>query len=78
MRSSAEEYFASRVTDRPIVDSANAADPIKLLNANSYPKGAWVLHMLRGLMGDSAFFRGLRTYSRSIATRQPRAQTSST
>jgi len=62
MRSSAEEYFASRVTDRPIVDSANAADPIKLLNANSYPKGAWVLHMLRGLMGDSAFFRGLRTY----------------
>jgi len=38
------------------------ADPIKLLNANSYPKGAWVLHMLRELMGDSAFFRGLRTY----------------
>lgn len=36
-----------------------SADPIKLLNANSYPKGAWVLHMLRGLMGDSAFFRDL-------------------
>ncbi len=65
MRSSAEEYFASRVTDRPIVDSANAADPIKLLNANSYPKGAWVLHMLRGTIGDSAFFRGLRTYYRT-------------
>jgi len=62
MRSNAEDYFKSDVTDRPIVDSANAADPIKLLNANSYPKGAWVLHMLRGLMGDSAFFRGLRTY----------------
>ena len=62
MRSNAEDYFTSDVTDRPIVDSANAADPIKLLNANSYPKGAWVLHMLRGLMGDSAFFRGLRTY----------------
>jgi aminopeptidase N len=62
MRSSAEQYFASNVTDRPIVDSANAGDPIKLLNANSYPKGAWVLHMLRGAMGDSAFFRGLRTY----------------
>ncbi len=49
MRSNAEAYFKSDVTDRPIVDSAWAADPIKLLNANSYPKGAWVLHMLRGL-----------------------------
>jgi len=47
------------------VDSGYAADPIKLLNANSYPKGAWVLHMLRGAIGDSAFFRGLRTYYRT-------------
>lgn len=62
MRANAEAYFKSDVTDRPIVDSAWAADPIKLLNANSYPKGAWVLHMLRGLTGDSAFFGGLRTY----------------
>ena len=62
MKKNAEEYFASDVIDRPIVDSANAGEPMKLLNANSYPKGAWVLHMLRGLMGDSAFFRGLRTY----------------
>src|SRR5881409_3553272 len=53
MRANAQSYFASAVTDRPIVDSGSAADPIKLLNANSYPKGAWVLHMLRGLMGDS-------------------------
>jgi aminopeptidase N len=65
MRSNAEDYFKSDVTDRPIVDSAYAADPIKLLNANSYPKGAWVLHMLRGTIGDSAFFRGLRTYYRT-------------
>ena len=65
MKKSAEDYFASDVTDRPIVDSGFAADPIKLLNANSYPKGAWVLHMLRGLMGDSALFRGLRTYYRT-------------
>ena len=62
MRKNAEDYFASNVTDRPIVDSANAGDPMKLLNANSYPKGAWVLHMLRELMGDSAFFHGLRAY----------------
>jgi aminopeptidase N len=62
MRANAESYFKSDVTGRPIVDSGYAADPIKLLNANSYPKGAWVLHMLRGLVGDSAFFRGLRNY----------------
>ncbi len=62
MRANAEAYFKSDVTDRPIVDSAWAADPIKLLNANSYPKGAWVLHMLRGLMRDSAFFGGLRRF----------------
>ena len=65
MHKSAEDYFNSDVTDRPIVDSANAGDPMKLLNANSYPKGAWVLHMLRGMMGDSTFFRGLRDYYRT-------------
>ena len=65
MRSNAETYFKSDVTDRPIVDSANAAEPMKLLNANSYPKGAWVLHMLRGLIGDEPFFSGLRTYYRT-------------
>jgi len=65
MRANAETYFKSDVTDRPIVDSASAADPMKLLNANSYPKGAWVLHMLRGLIGDRPFFEGLRTYYRT-------------
>jgi aminopeptidase N len=33
-----------------------------LLNANSYQKGGWTLHMLRRLVGDSAFFRGVRQY----------------
>ncbi|HKC40879.1 MAG TPA: M1 family aminopeptidase, partial [Gemmatimonadales bacterium] len=65
MRDGAESYFKSDVTDRPIVDSANAAEPMRLLNANSYPKGAWVLHMLRGLIGDRPFFNGLRTYYRT-------------
>lgn len=49
------------VTDRPILDSA-ATDLMGLLNTNNYPKGAWVLHQLRGLVGDSAFFRGIRSY----------------
>ncbi|HEY4643450.1 MAG TPA: M1 family aminopeptidase, partial [Bacteroidota bacterium] len=35
-------------------------DPLEytssLFNVNEYQKGAWVLHMLRGLLGDSPFF----------------------
>jgi aminopeptidase N len=61
MRSSADGYFGSRDVDRPLVDSA-AQDLIGLLNANSYNKGAWLLHMLRGEVGDSVFFRGIREY----------------
>lgn len=33
-----------------------------LLNANSYQKGGWVLHMLRQKIGDDAFRKGIRTY----------------
>lgn len=63
MARDARAYFASRIQDRPLVDTAEH-DPNKLLNENSYQKGAWVLHMLRGAIGDSAFFRGIREYYR--------------
>ena len=33
-----------------------------LFNSTVYDKGAWVLHMLRHEVGDSVFFRILRTY----------------
>jgi aminopeptidase N len=47
-------------SDRPVVDSLT---PFRyLLNANSYEKGAWVLHMLRKEIGDSAFHVFIRTY----------------
>jgi aminopeptidase N len=64
MRRSAEAYMRSPVTDRPVLDTAGA-DPQRLLDENSYQKGAWVLHMLRALVGDSAFFRGIREYYRA-------------
>ena len=51
----------SDVSDRPIVDTMET-DLFKLLNANSYQKGGWVLHMLRGVVGDRAFFDGMRRY----------------
>ena len=34
----------------------------KLLNRNSYEKGAWVLHMLRNRIGDQKFFMLLRSF----------------
>ncbi len=57
-------YLASNVVNRPIIDTA-ITDPNNVLNANTYPKGAWVLSMLRHTVGDSAFFRGLRDYYRT-------------
>lgn len=32
------------------------------VSANTYSKGAWVLHMLRQEVGDEAFFAGLKAY----------------
>jgi aminopeptidase N len=49
------------VPTRPVIDTAQT-DYTRLLNANSYDKGAFVLHMARALLGDSAFFRGVRSY----------------
>jgi len=37
-------------------------EPEQLLGANSYYKGAWVLHMLRAEIGDETFFAVLRRY----------------
>ncbi len=45
----------------PIVD-ISIDNYMKLLNANTYQKGGWVLHMLRREVGDENFFNGIRTY----------------
>ena len=37
-------------------------DPRRLLSPNVYQKAAWVLHMLRGELGDGTFWKGMRTY----------------
>lgn len=52
---------ADVVTRRAVIDSVET-DPNRLLNENSYPKGGFVLRMLRDEVGDSAFFSGLRRY----------------
>jgi len=52
---------APEVASRPVIDTTQT-NLMALLNTNSYQKGGWTLHMLRTLVGDSAFFRGLRSY----------------
>ncbi|MGZ3912473.1 MAG: M1 family metallopeptidase [Flavisolibacter sp.] len=52
-------HFAA-ATDRPVVDSTT--DLMSLLNANSYQKGGWVLHMLRQELGDSLFRKTIQAY----------------
>jgi aminopeptidase N len=49
------------VWHRPVIDTMETR-LLALLNTNSYQKGAFVLHMLRSQLGDSAFFRGVREY----------------
>ncbi|HEV8123328.1 MAG TPA: M1 family aminopeptidase [Gemmatimonadales bacterium] len=60
MNGAGRGVFRSKSTGNPIVDSA--ANLLDLLNTNNYQKGSWVLHSLRGLIGDSAFFAGIRKY----------------
>jgi aminopeptidase N len=66
MREIRDEILAAAVVAaRPVVDTVGALMPNSLLNANSYQKGAWVLHMLRTELGDSVFFGAMRTYQRT-------------
>jgi aminopeptidase N len=61
METAAEKVFGSAATERPVIDTATSK-LTELLNSNSYQKGAWVLHQMRGIVGDSVFFGGLRRY----------------
>ncbi|MGE0352118.1 MAG: M1 family aminopeptidase [Gemmatimonadales bacterium] len=67
MSGQARGIFRSSATERPILDQQ--PDLMALLNSNNYNKGAWVLHSLRGLLGDSVFFAGIREYYRRFRNR---------
>ena len=55
--------FANK-SNRPVVDSTS--DYMELLNANSYQKGGWVLHMLRSQLGEAVFHESIRNYYASL------------
>jgi aminopeptidase N len=62
MKAAAEKYFAYEKEHKTPIHDKDTEDLYALLNPNNYEKGAWVLHMLRGLTGDKSFFEGLRNY----------------
>ena len=49
-----------RERNSPVLDSTH--NLMELLNANSYQKGSWVLHMLRTEVGDSVFHTIIKKY----------------
>lgn len=50
----------SKTASIPVVDSTE--NLMSLLNANSYQKGSWALHMLRNEVGDSTFQKIIQSY----------------
>ena len=62
MTNAGRTYLGSaRTVGTPLHDT-ETEDLMRLLNANSYQKGAWVLHMLRSELGDKHFFDGVKRY----------------
>ncbi len=62
MAGHADRIFAyPSAGSRPVIDP-DLTDLVKKLNPLNYEKGAWVLHMLRRLLGDEVFFKGIRNY----------------
>ncbi len=47
----------------PLVDTT-ITNLMRFLNPNTYEKGGWVLHMLRYVVGNEAFWDGIRAYYR--------------
>ena len=60
----ARERVLSYLEEAPdsVVVPESVPDPRRLLSPNVYQKAAWVLHMLRGEVGDGTFWKGMRTY----------------
>jgi len=48
--------------DRPVMDRRYTS-PDAMFDDRSYPKGAWVVHMLRNRLGDDGFWAGIRRYA---------------
>jgi len=63
LRSSADRVFSQYADDPEYrIVHAELTDMSRVTSGATYQKGSWILHMLRGSMGDEAFWRGIRSY----------------
>jgi aminopeptidase N len=62
MRAKRDNIFAFNEKRPGAVVDFKTTKLTALLNTNSYQKGAFVLHMLRNMIGDTDFWNGLRAY----------------
>ena len=53
----------------------NTSDPFQIFLPIIYDKGAWVLHMLRGVLGDNIFFNAISQYTSDPRFRYDHAST---
>jgi aminopeptidase N len=63
LQSSADRVFTQYESDpgyRIVHDDLD--DMSRVSSGATYQKGSWILHMLRGRMGDEAFWAGIRAY----------------
>ncbi len=58
--------YMSEPYRRPIA-TAKYGHPFEMFDMHLYPKGAWVLHMLRRRLGDDLFWKSMRLYLRRHA-----------
>lgn len=62
-----EDYFYEAISkNEPLIRYYNKG-PEEMFDAHSYNKGGRVLHMLRGYVGDEAFFKSLQLYLTKLA-----------
>lgn len=66
LQEDAETYLAEPY--RRSIVSNRYAFPGQVFDMHIYPKGGWVLHMLRRKLGDELFWKGIRLYVRRHAS----------
>lgn len=66
MYNDVQTYLMSQSDNKDLV-RFNYVDREDMFDAVSYNKGSAILHMLRGVIGDQAFFEGMRVYLKKYA-----------
>lgn len=55
-----DEFYAKNPDYRIVHD--NLSDMSKVTSRQTYQKGSWILHMLRGVVGTEVFWKGIQSY----------------